>query len=78
MTEEPKGGPEQRPTYTPLVPRPVVGLIAVLLTLGLLGYVFTSVLQDKEVDWRVTFGLMGMILFTLGADPKTWPWGGGR
>lgn len=72
MTDEERG-PQQ-----PLVPRPVVGLIAIMLTLALIGYVFTTLLIDKELDWRVTFGLMGMIMFTLGADPKIWPGGGGK
>lgn len=62
---------------TPLIPRSIVSVISLALTVLLLWHVYADVNNDAYDGWKTTFGLMAMVLFTLGYDINKWRGNGG-
>lgn len=61
----------------PLVPRPVVTVIALVLVAGMFWHIWYDASRDTYDGGKVTIMLGAMILFTLGFDLGKWFRGGG-
>lgn len=65
--------PERVP---PLIPRPAVTFIALLVASAMVGHLFYDAFDKDYEGWRVTMTLGVLVFFVLGGDVSKWLRGG--
>jgi hypothetical protein len=72
---QPVSNPHSTPPYsgvTPLVPRPVVTVIALLVSITLVAHIAYDAIDKTYDGWRVTGALGLLVFFVLGGDVSKW------
>ena len=64
--------PPPYPGVTPLVPRPIVTVIALLVSTALVGHLFYDAIDKGYDGWKITGALGLLVFFVLGGDVSKW------
>lgn len=64
--------PDSYSGVTPLVPRPIVTVIALLVSVTLVAHIAYDAIDKSYEGWRVTGALGLLVFFVLGGDVSKW------